>query len=555
MLVFNDIMQEKNIRYTHASQLILHQSRMDEENEALARQIEASLSFGGPHKHCFTCYSFTRCTRDHDKEQSCDFAKCPNSCGAVFHGCKLEEHFELCPNVEVPCTNHSYGCSVMLSRHDIGAHLAKCPASVVVCMAEWNRWPVYTSQRRKHIPFKQSNPYGQEGQLDFDLTLRDQRMLKNLKNIPRKTRLCLRNSLTKRYPAVPLPKTVIREHRDDIDDNEPLVEEDFLDIGDQDPFVGARQCNDKHSQQQMKQWEEDLNQRLKGKKIPPKYWEFPEMEKGNIHKHCAYCLDLKCKRKFEFVDNSELLDGLNSNEACAVISCKWECGVSYHSCKASEHSLICPKYEEPDEYEWMTRGMNNVRREDKKNKNDASQPKLKENLDFFQGPGEPAFTPVKDSKGIPKPPALNRHYDGQVYLDVRLETVTRLQSKPGMMYTFVCAQEFRRDEFAWHSRTIHNDVMGGMNNWIEHRCPLSCYGCGFSHRRLFPFRKEQTLIFSPAVESFGITQKLERKEVISKKSQMPYQKTGKVAAKKAKSLADLPYEVLCIVFQYVDSFR
>ena len=30
-------------------------------------------------------------------------------------------------------------------------------------------------------------------------------MLESLRNLPRKTRLALRNSLTKRFPAVPLP--------------------------------------------------------------------------------------------------------------------------------------------------------------------------------------------------------------------------------------------------------------------------------------------------------------------------------------------------------------
>ena len=86
-------------------------------------------------------------------------------------------------------------------------------------MAEWNRWPLFTTQKRKHIPFKQPNPFGQEGQLDYDLTLRDQRMLKTLSSIPRKTKLSLRNVLTRRYPAVPLhiKSFNIKEDKDFID--------------------------------------------------------------------------------------------------------------------------------------------------------------------------------------------------------------------------------------------------------------------------------------------------------------------------------------------------
>ena len=96
-------------------------------------------------------------------------------------------------------------------------------------MAEWNRWPVYTMQKRVHIPFKQCNPYGHQGQLDYDLTLRDQRMLNNLNKIPRRTKLSLRNSLTRRYPAVPIPSVVTKAYN--------LKEDkDFLDLGLIDPL-------------------------------------------------------------------------------------------------------------------------------------------------------------------------------------------------------------------------------------------------------------------------------------------------------------------------------
>ena len=52
-----------------------------------------------------------------------------------------------------------------MPRKQLAAHLESCPASVVICMAEWNRWPVYSSERKKHIPFRQSNPHAHEGQL------------------------------------------------------------------------------------------------------------------------------------------------------------------------------------------------------------------------------------------------------------------------------------------------------------------------------------------------------------------------------------------------------
>ena len=100
---------------------------------------------------------------------------------------------------------------------------------------------------------------------------------------------------------------------------------------------------------QMKMWQQDLDDRLRGKKIPPKYWEFPELEKGNVHKHCSTCFDLHCSRTLHISDPDDT--------SCAVTSCKWECGQVYHMCKASEHFIICPLYVEPDEFAWMYRGV------------------------------------------------------------------------------------------------------------------------------------------------------------------------------------------------------
>lgn len=504
------------------------------------RQIlEDLFKRGLLHKHCYTCYSLHDCKVGASKD-SCDFTKCQQKCGSIFHACKQGSHDEICPLITVTCLNSTYGCTAQLLRKDVNVHLEKCPASVVVCMAEWNRFPIYTSQRRKHVPFKQCNPNGDEGQLDFDLTLRDERMLQSLKTIPRKTKLSLRNHLTRRYPAVPIPNLILS--------NQVKDDKDFIDLGLVDPYLGVRKID--KAQLQMKQWEDDLNTRLKGKEIPKKYWEFPELEKGNIHKHCAYCIDKQCKRTITINEDQQPLVETAKGEACGMIECRWKCGTKYHSCKASEHSLICPTYEEVDEYEWMMRGFTNLdvrfgeAYRKKKKTLDHQRPALKEARDFFQGPGEPASL-LKDANGVPRPPVFPKNLFKSMSLDVNLETVTRLQNKPTQMYTFVCSQEFRRDEFAWHSKTVHDIIHGGLNNWLEHRCPMAVYGCGFSHRRLFPFRnQEHTIIFSPAVESFGITSKnpLKWKDAPAKEYS-------------PKTLTDLPFEILEIIIDYLDSFR
>ena len=109
---------------------------------------------------------------------------------------------------------------------------------------------------------------------------------------------------------------------------------------------------------------------------------------------------------------------------------------------------------------------------------------------------------------------------------------------------------------------VHDDILGGMNNWLEHRCPMSIYGCGFSQRRIFPSSSD-TLIYSPAVESFGIT----RRDLTKKSPEINKQLTagsrkskGKIGGTSnqttsVKNLIDLPIELLLEIFNYLESFR
>ena len=60
-------------------------------------------------------------------------------------------------------------------------------------------------------------------------------MLTNLHKVPRKVKMSLRNHLTKRYPAVPLPNLESLSSNEDEERNN-----EFLDLGQLDPYVGAR---------------------------------------------------------------------------------------------------------------------------------------------------------------------------------------------------------------------------------------------------------------------------------------------------------------------------
>uniref|UniRef100_A0A3B4V0Q6 F-box protein 30b n=1 Tax=Seriola dumerili TaxID=41447 RepID=A0A3B4V0Q6_SERDU len=89
-----------------------------------------------------------------------------------------EDHVHL----RVPCLNSGYGCPVTLVRNQMYGHLEVCPAGVVCCTMEWNRWPVscldYTSYESL------SRGVEEVEQLDMALALQDQRtLLESLKVI------------------------------------------------------------------------------------------------------------------------------------------------------------------------------------------------------------------------------------------------------------------------------------------------------------------------------------------------------------------------------------
>lgn len=127
---------------------------------------------------------------------SCDLITCPLVCGAIFHSCKAIEHKLLCPLERVPCLNHSIGCPFTLARGQMAEHLEVCPAGVVCCTMEWNRWPVNDEDYRSYERLSQEAD--EVEQLDMALALQDQRtMLASLKLVS----LAPTNGPEKKTPA------------------------------------------------------------------------------------------------------------------------------------------------------------------------------------------------------------------------------------------------------------------------------------------------------------------------------------------------------------------
>ncbi|KAJ8368644.1 hypothetical protein SKAU_G00086720 [Synaphobranchus kaupii] len=128
----------------------------------------------GQHKHCETCFS-RHCKVPVEISVSCMVISCRLLCGAIFHMCKEEDHQLLCPLEKVPCLNVGNGCPFTMSRHRLAKHLETCPASVVNCSLEWNRWPVAESDGVFYKNVLEGSLA--DDQLDLSMAMRDQTLL------------------------------------------------------------------------------------------------------------------------------------------------------------------------------------------------------------------------------------------------------------------------------------------------------------------------------------------------------------------------------------------
>merc|ERR1711974_182112 len=117
--------------------------------------------------------------------------------------------------------------------------------------------------------------------------------------------------------------------------------------------------------------------------------------------------------------------------------------------------------------------------------------------------------------GPPPPPNLF----STMRFDIKMEVVTKLQQKPRAMYTFMCGQELRRDQWEGHCKNVHSDIHGGLNNWMED--------------------PETKVVYSQDTMSFGIRPP-------------PVQLLK--GAHPGKSLTDLPVELLQVIISFLDSW-
>ena len=313
-----------------------------------------------------------------------------------------------------------------MERLKISSHLECCPASVVMCCVEWNRWPNH-SKAKFNNGFKTQSL--DPNDLDVALALRDQRMLSQFWKAPKQMRCSLRNHLTRKYPAVPLKP--------------------YHGIVDEEP------------------------------KRPDRWSESPESDDVSSSSH-------------------------SSNRTPGLMTSVWS--------KLTSNTVKQPMTDEEKKLDHVI------------------------NLMLKDLNSSDCIKSIKNGFMPPEPPVLPQC---NLSLDLNIDVLAPYQQKPKLMYTFRCAQEFRRDQYHAHYKNVHSDIHGSLNGWMERRCPLWSYGCPFAERRFDPEPKGSKIIYSSISESFGV---------------MFNQSGIEANGNHGDMINKLPVEVLQEVCKYLDGF-
>ncbi|XP_041467095.1 F-box only protein 40-like [Lytechinus variegatus] len=478
-----------------------------------------------PHSHCDSCYN-RDCQVSPQPGNACSLINCEVDCGARFHRCKEEEHRLLCPYTKTECVNAIYGCPVEIQRRHICRHLEVCPASVVNCTMEWNRWPVYASERQPQQPL-QVVP-DNYNQLDIALALRDQRMLTKSMKASKRTRQILTNALNRRHPAVPLSAQLTNDVPDSEEEQRELV--NLLQVMQDEKEAADRQrartppglqrsiCNELYRK----------NHESNGTVAEPTFQEQLPVPKDPFI-HCSHCARRRERLDRVIASKAAIHDPYNydlDEEDDPSVGDYAMTPLPEHQNGFIQEGDGCPNgldhregredgvfHEGPPEAD---RSLNSTfSSEESEVQTPAVFVTQSTTGDVSAAPTRGHSKPI-----IIQPPALssstnkihrlssssNGSLDSKqsLSLDLSLESITRYQAKPDSMYTFLCAQEFRRDEYPYHFQNVHSDIHGGLNGWMEQRCPLAPYGCTYSQRRLYPGTQGAHIIHSENLESFGL---------------------------------------------------
>ncbi|XP_052008848.1 F-box only protein 40-like [Xyrauchen texanus] len=561
------------------------------------------------HPHCEKCHN-QHCKLPVDISTSCVFIFCRLQCGAAFHLCKEDEHSLLCPKEIVPCLNSGYGCPLTMTRQRLAQHLEVCPASVVTCSLEWNRWPVSETDMTFYSNALQDPNC--TTQLDIAMALRDQKLLFN--SIKMKT---LFPELIEKMEE---PETLMDGAVGGVDleqwDSKMLNPENMLENGlngeevkelTQEERLALAKSKDVASLENYSIWERMFAKEKEGCKQTVKNLEDKSSPKKDKEASRVTLQASHGSQDSEIVGTglAPWQDGVLDRLHKEVNVAEYNMYMVHNGCMLINFGQLAactPKekdfvYGNLEPIEVQTVHTFNVPisyRAKRRHIKDPSQvvKKTDQNVDTsdlgvgieelpnaneveatllcslereFKGHqisetvGTDGFyldfgTQTYDFPSVPfKSDAsladVVRHQPQNLHMQIQTECVTRRHNKSCSVFTYICCHAFRRDEYAWHYRNVHGDIQSCLTGWFTQRCPLAYLGCTFSQRHFRPSKCQATVIYDPDLSTFT----LQPEVAASLYKGIRTASSERKRAKNMDSLSRLPFEILQHILGFLDS--
>ncbi|XP_053702479.1 F-box only protein 40-like [Synchiropus splendidus] len=564
-------------------------------NSLLSHRSRASR--GRQHVHCDTCFS-RRCRAQVEMSVCCAVVSCRLLCGAVFHQCKEEDHLLLCPNVRVPCLNAEYGCPLHLARSSRAAHLQECPASVVSCSMEWNRWPANDAHSHPNTDLHENLLSDREagGCLDLDMALKDQdRLFHSLKMKKLFPELVLSISEEekeeerqerekKRLAAIQreaAARAAVEETKGQWESfnifamsqpEEEKEEEEEVPL-DQELTQEEREAiarGDGVSEQLLENynaWERMFSMEMGGCREAK-----GSAEAGGARVTKAKGLGVLMEEEAEGATctqlNGECSSSHSSSSTCTMNlpKKKFEYGrlepmkiTAVRTFKvptsfAAKHGRI----RNPGFYKRESKAVDTsdleVRDEDMPIW-DEVQASLLCSLEkeqrghliaesvctdgLLQDEGTQTYAfltaPFRRNTSLAH---LNASKPLELHLQLQVESVNSRHHKASSAFTFLCGHAFQRREYGRHYKNIHSDIQMCVNGWFHQRCPLAYLGCTFSQERFRPSTHEANVTYNGELGCFRLC---------------PSTTVSLRRGGRDDVLSSLPFEVLCHVASFLDS--
>ncbi|XP_028839925.1 F-box protein 40.1 [Denticeps clupeoides] len=539
------------------------------------------------HRHCETCYS-RRCRVPVEISVSCLLINCRNLCGAAFHMCKEDEHMLLCPNEQVPCLNHLYGCPFTMCRSRLAPHIEVCPASVVFCSMDWNRWPAENTNGIFYENILKATK--SEDALDLSMALRDQKKL--FQSLQMKA---VFPELIKKVAEVPvceelegavggatlLPEAstfedakneTLEEGELTQEEREALARSSIVDLENYNiwekmfsmelsgcnqtikAFGSTSNPSNKKEHEEQKQSLEPLKEEPQEseKATPIKMLEsnLCQMEDDKfVVASSIYAASSKSKFIYGRIAPMKIISVRTFKIPTSFIARpghirnpiqkkRFNMAVDTSDLGVSVEEL--PKWDEVKatllcslEKELRGHLIAESSHTDYLFEDTGTQ-----TYDFFSAP----FDEQASLADVVADQALNLH------VQIETESVTRKHNKSSSAFTFLCCHSFRRDEYASHYKNVHSDIQFSVSGWFEQRCPLAYLGCPFFQRRFQPSTQRATVSYNQELSAFVLRPEVAETLCEGMKSSQRKQ------ACNVDTLNRLPFELLQHIAGFLDSF-